>query len=60
MHSLDVADVENFRALGAPRAAGMRAAINATPKVARAIDDLVTFHLGRRPKARAFLDAFAP
>jgi DNA repair protein RecO (recombination protein O) len=60
MHSLDAADVENFRALGAPRAAGLRATIDATPKVARAVDDLVTFHLGRRPKARALLDAFAP
>jgi DNA repair protein RecO (recombination protein O) len=59
MHSLDPADVENFRALGAPRRAGARAALNATPKVARAIDDLMTFHLGRRPKARALLDAFA-
>jgi len=59
MHALDTRDVENFRALGAPRAAGARAAVNATPKVARAIDDLVTYHLGRRPKARALLDAFA-
>jgi len=58
-HALDSADVENFRALGAPRGAGQRAAVLATPKVARAIDDLVTFHLGRRPKARALLDAFA-
>ncbi len=58
-HSLDAADVENFRALGAPRGKGRRAAVLATPKVARAIDDLVTFHLGRRPKARALLDAFA-
>ena len=59
MHALDAADVENFRALGAPRAAGLRASVNATPKVARAVDDLVTYHLGRRPKARALLDAFA-
>lgn len=59
MHALDAADVANFRALGAPRAGGVRASISATPKVARAVDDLVTFHLGRRPKARAFLDAFA-
>jgi DNA repair protein RecO (recombination protein O) len=58
-HSLDTDDVENFRALGAPRLVGARAALNATPKVARAIDDLMTFHLGRRPKARALLDAFA-
>ena len=59
MHSLDTADVENFRAIGAPRQVGARAAIDATPKVARAIDDLMTFHLGRRPKARALLDAFS-
>jgi DNA repair protein RecO (recombination protein O) len=58
-HSLTTDDVENFRAIGAPRTVGARAAVNATPKVARAIDDLVTFHLGRRPKARALLDAFA-
>lgn len=58
-HALDAADVENFRALGAPRREGRRAAVIATPKVARAIDDLIAFHLGRRPKARALLDAFA-
>ena len=50
-HALDAADVENFRALGAPRTAGAGATISATPKVARAVDDLVTYHLGRRPKA---------
>lgn len=59
MHALDAADVANFRALGAPRTGGARAAVAATPKVARAVDDLVTYHLGRRPKARALLDAFA-
>jgi DNA repair protein RecO (recombination protein O) len=59
MHALDTADIENFRALGAPRGAGARASVNATPKVARAIDDLITFHLGRRPRSRALLDAFA-
>ena len=58
-HSLDAADVLNFRALGQPRSGGTRPALAATPKVARAIDDLMTFHLGRRPKARALLDAFA-
>ena len=59
MHALDTDDIENFRALGAPRLAGARAAVNATPKVARAIDDLITFHLGRKPRSRALLDAFA-
>jgi hypothetical protein len=29
----------------------------ATPKVARAVDDLVTSHLGRRPKSRAMLES---
>jgi DNA repair protein RecO (recombination protein O) len=59
MHALDANDIENFRALGAPRGTGARASVNATPKVARAIDDLITFHLGRRPRSRALLDAFA-
>ncbi len=53
-HALDPQDVRNFRALGAPRTAG--AVLQATPKVARAVDDLVTAHLGRRPKSRAFVE----
>ena len=53
-HALSAADVDNFRALGAPRRQG--AALYATPRVARAVDDLVTSHLGRRPKARALLE----
>ena len=52
-HALDSADVANFRALGAARGAG--AARTATPKVARAVDDLITWHLGRRPKSRALV-----
>ncbi|MBV8581068.1 MAG: DNA repair protein RecO [Candidatus Eremiobacteraeota bacterium] len=52
-HALDADDVENFRALGAERGAG--AALFATQQVARAVDDLVTWHLGRRPKARALV-----
>jgi DNA repair protein RecO (recombination protein O) len=54
-HALSPLDVENFRALGAPRRGG--AVLLATPKVARAVDDLVTAHLGRRPKSRAFLES---
>ncbi len=54
-HALTSADVENFRALGAPRSGG--AVLFATPKVARAVDDLVTSHLGRRPKSRAMLES---
>ena len=52
-HSLDAADVANFRALGAERGSG--AAMTATQQVARAADDIVTWHLGRRPKARALV-----
>lgn len=52
-HALSGEDVENFRGLGAERGSG--AVGRATPRVARAIDELVTWHLGRRPKARAFV-----
>jgi DNA repair protein RecO (recombination protein O) len=52
-HALDAADVANFRALGAERGSG--AALSATLRVARAADDIVTWHLGRRPKARALV-----
>jgi DNA repair protein RecO (recombination protein O) len=52
-HALDAADIANFRALGAARGGG--AALLATSQVARAVDDLVTWHLGKRPKARALV-----
>jgi DNA repair protein RecO (recombination protein O) len=52
-HALAAADVANFRALGARRGSG--AARTATTKVARAVDDIITWHLGRRPKARALV-----
>jgi DNA repair protein RecO (recombination protein O) len=52
-HALDAADVANFRALGAERGSG--AAFTATLRVARAADDIVTWHLGRRPKSRALV-----
>ncbi len=55
-HALDVADVANFRALGAERGTG--AALTATLRVARAADDIVTWHLGRRPKSRALVYEF--
>ena len=56
-HSLDAADVTNFRALGAERGTG--AALIATIQVARAADDIVTWHLGKRPKARALVYEFS-
>jgi DNA repair protein RecO (recombination protein O) len=52
-HALDANDVANFRALGARRGGG--AALLATVTVARAVDDIVTWHLGKRPKARALV-----
>lgn len=52
-HALSGEDVANFRALGAERGSG--AALRATLRVTRAADDLVTWHLGRRPKARALV-----
>jgi len=53
--ALGAADVANFRALGAARGSGSGAARTATAKVARAVDELITWHLGRRPKARALV-----
>jgi DNA repair protein RecO (recombination protein O) len=55
-HALDAADVANFRALSAERGSG--AALLATLRVARAADDIITWHLGRRPKARALVYEF--
>ena len=52
-HALDTADVANFRALGAERGSG--AALRATMRAARAADDIITWQLGRRPKARALV-----
>jgi DNA repair protein RecO (recombination protein O) len=50
-------EIENLRALAAPR--GARAALIAVPAVARAVDALVTYHLGKRSKASAFLEELA-
>ena len=53
---LDDRDRENFRALCAPRESGATA--RATPRVARAMEELLAHHLGRRPKAVAHLAEF--
>jgi len=50
----DEADIANFRALAAPKGAPA-AALRARPNVARAIEELLSHHLGRRPKAVAHL-----
>jgi DNA repair protein RecO (recombination protein O) len=51
-------DIDNFRAIGAPRGGAVRPATAATPRTARAIESLIAFHLGKRPKARALLESF--
>ena len=48
---LDEGDVANFSALAAPKGGAVRPVWRATPRVARAIESLVSHHLGRRPKA---------
>ncbi len=49
------ADIANFRAVGAPRGGAEPAATLATPRTARAVDELITYHLGKRPKSRALV-----
>jgi DNA repair protein RecO (recombination protein O) len=58
INHLDAADVANFRAVGALRGGPIRPSATATPRTARAIDELITWHLGKRPKARSLLDTF--
>ena len=54
---LDERDRANFRALWMPK--GASATARATPRVARAVEDLLAHHLGRRPRAGAHLAEFA-
>jgi len=49
--SLDEADVANLRGLAAARGGEVRPTARSTRRVAQAIESLVNFHLGRRPKA---------
>lgn len=51
MSEISGADLENFRAVGAPRDSGGRVAVTASPVVAKAVEALINHHLGRRPKA---------
>jgi DNA repair protein RecO (recombination protein O) len=52
---LTPADLENLRALALPKGSGPAVALHATPDAARAVEELVAHHLGRRPKATAHL-----
>jgi recombinational DNA repair protein (RecF pathway) len=56
-HALSADDVANFRALSAERGTG--AVLLGTARVTRAADDLITWHLGRRPKSRALVHEFS-
>jgi len=47
---LDDEDVENFRALAAPKATSQRATLTASPRAAKAVEELISYHLGRRPR----------
>ena len=51
-------DLENLRALARPKGGPAGAAVRATPRAARAVEELVAHHLGRHPKALAALGAF--
>jgi DNA repair protein RecO (recombination protein O) len=55
---LDATDLENFAALGAAKETGA-AALRARPRTARAAEELLAHHLGRRPKSGAHLAEFA-
>ncbi|MBV8584221.1 MAG: DNA repair protein RecO [Candidatus Eremiobacteraeota bacterium] len=55
---LEGAQIENVRALAAAKRTGS-ATSTAAPAVARAVDALVTYHLGKRAKASAFLEELA-
>lgn len=54
-------ELENIRAVAAPRGArgDVVASVTALPPVARAVDSLLTYHLGKRAKASAFLEELA-
>lgn len=54
---LEPADVENLRALAAPRGDAVSATLHATPAAAHAVEELIAHHLGRRPKSVAHLGA---
>jgi hypothetical protein len=42
--------------LGAERGGATRAALEATPTVARVVDAFVSYHLGKRPKSKRLLE----
>jgi DNA repair protein RecO (recombination protein O) len=59
LRELNERDVANLRALSAPKADAAIVALHATREAAAAVDELVAYHLGRRPKAVAHLGTLA-
>ncbi|MGH7727603.1 MAG: DNA repair protein RecO [Vulcanimicrobiaceae bacterium] len=57
--ALDPADVENLRALAAPRTSGGMAALAARPAAARFAETFVAYQLGKRSKAARVLEELA-
>ncbi|HEY2474908.1 MAG TPA: DNA repair protein RecO [Candidatus Cybelea sp.] len=49
-------DLENLRSLALPKGSGPGVRLGATPAAARAVEELVAHHLGRRPKSIAYAD----
>jgi recombinational DNA repair protein (RecF pathway) len=54
---LEEGDLQNLRALAEPKGGANAAAVQATPRAAASVEELVAHHLGRRPKAMAALGA---
>lgn len=52
---LAAGDLENLRGLVRPKGSGPGIALHATPAATHAVEELVAHHLGRRPKAVAYL-----
>jgi DNA repair protein RecO (recombination protein O) len=52
---LEDGDLDNLRALAEPKGGANVAVVQATPRAAAAVEELIAHHLGRRPKAMAAL-----
>jgi len=57
---LKEADLENLRALALPKGSGPGVRLRATPPGARAVEELIAHHLGRRPKAVSYVESLRP
>ena len=60
LSELKKAELDNLRALALPKGSGPRVRLRATPAGARAVEELVAHHLGRRPRRSRTSIASAP